>query len=100
VEVDVADITEAIAGAVFDAAPRQGALDSTQATPDEARRHIESLGLALSVRQLTPASAGFAVRIVVDGPLWVDPKDAHLIAQALDALALEAVNAEQAARRG
>lgn len=64
------------------AATRQGAsrqaLDSTQTTTPEAQHHIESLGVAISVRQLTPASAGYAVRIVSESPIWLDPKDAHL----------------------
>lgn len=88
-----------------DAAPRQGAprqaLDSDAG--EQARQagdRVEQLGVAVSVRQLTPASAGHAVRIVVDGPLWLDPADAHLIAAALDAAALESIHADRAVRHG
>lgn len=88
-----------------DAAARQGApRQAEDGNADGQARHagdrVEQLGAAVSVRQLTPASAGHAVRLVVDGPLWLDPADAHLIADALNAAALEAIHEDRAARHG
>lgn len=81
------------------AAPRQGALDEQQdVQARQAGDRVEQLGAAVSVRQLTPASAGHAVRFVVDGPLWLEPADAHAIADALNAAALEAIHADRAGR--
>lgn len=79
-------------------APRQAGTQQQPGTDRQATERVEQLGVAVSVRQLTPASAGHAVRLVVDGPLWLDPADAHAIADAINAAALESIHADRAGR--
>jgi hypothetical protein len=86
-------------------APRQAGTEQQVQEAEQARRELAGLGIDTSVRQLTPASAGHAVRLLIaDGPTgavtYLEPQQAADLAHQLLAEAQEAIYADRAVRRG
>lgn len=85
-------------------APRQAGTATGDPT-GQVRRDLEMVGVMTSVRLLTPASAGHAVRILVGdghatGVLHLEPQQASDLAHQLLADAQDAIYADRAVRRG
>lgn len=84
--------------ALSDAAPRQGAGTASRDRVTEIGTSLRDLGIAVSIGSFVPG--GVAIRLdIADVSRWLEPDEAHAIATALEAAAIEAVHEDRAQRR-